>query len=325
MTESNRLSRRGLLRVGGAVGAATVAGLVTPTLAQADAMGSGLSKLELPPATADVTPFTLRVPESMLKDLRRRLGQTRWPDHELVDDWTQGVPLPRLQRLVEHWRTRYDWRRAERFLNKSGQHRTVIDGLGIHLLHVRSRHPKAMPLLLTHGWPGSVLEFRHVIGPLTDPTRYGGRAEDAFHVVIPSLPGYGLSDKPRETGWDRFRTAEAWSKIMSRLGYDHYLAQGGDWGGVIATQLGRMRPKGLLGIHLNLANVVPANPDPDPTPEEKLAMSQLDTFSKDGAGYQHIQSTRPQTIGYGLTDSPVGQAGWRGFPPKCGHRWLCGE
>ncbi|MFD7437975.1 epoxide hydrolase family protein [Streptomyces sp. NPDC059861] len=274
--------------------------------------GTEATGLTVPrPASGAVVPMRLHVPERMLQDLRHRLDLTRWPSEELVDDWSQGAPLWRVKRLVEYWRHHYDWRRVEALLNGFGQYRTVIDGVSIHLLHARSPHPGAMPIMLTHGWPGSVLEFRKVIRRLTHPTEFGGSPRDAFHVVTPSLPGYGFSDHPDELGWGRVRTAKAWSKIMPRLGYDHYLSQGGDWGAAVNVQLGVLRPKGLLGIHLNFPQIVP--PDLDLkhlTPEEQLAMGQLDAQGKHEIGYQLQMMTRPQTVSYSLADSPVGQAAW---------------
>ncbi|MFJ4467148.1 epoxide hydrolase family protein [Streptomyces sp. NPDC089424] len=267
--------------------------------------------LRLPSSASGVVPMRLHVPESMLRDLRQRLEMTRWPAEELVDDWSQGAPLWRVRRLVEYWQRHYDWRRVETLLNSFGQYRTEIDGVSIHLLHARSPHPNAMPIMLTHGWPGSVLEFRKVIRRLTHPTQYGGSARDAFHVVVPSLPGFGFSDQPDELGWGRVRTARAWSEIMPRLGYDHYLSQGGDWGAAVNVQLGVLRPQGLLGIHVNFPQIVP--PDLDMahlTPEEKVAMEQLGAQQRNEIGYQLEMMTRPQTVSYSLADSPVGQAAW---------------
>lgn len=257
-----------------------------------------------------VTPFTIRVPDSALTDLRRRLAATRWPDQETVPDQSQGAPLERVRKLVSYWASKHDWRKVEKRLNGLGNFRTKIDGLGIHFLHVRSKHSNALPLLLTHGWPGSVLEFADVIGPLTDPLACGGSASDAFHVVVPSLPGYGFSDKPTENGWAPGRTARAWVTLMARLGYDRWVAQGGDWGGVITAELGRIAPAGLAGIHLNFWGEFSPPDLPDPTPEEQEALRKLQEFSTDGFGYFSLQSTRPQSLGYGLHDSPAGQAGW---------------
>jgi len=259
-----------------------------------------------------VMPFTLAVPQSDLDDLHRRLDQARWPERETVDDWTQGAPLAKVRALCEHWRHRYDWRACESRLNALGQFRTEIDGLRIHFLHVRSPHADAMPLLLTHGWPGSVIEFLKTIGPLTDPTAHGGDAADAFHLVIPSLPGYGFSDKPSGTGWDVPRIARAWAVLTKRLGYGRWVAQGGDWGSAVTMAIGAMKPEGCAAIHLNMC-VVPSAVQqmfPDATPEEQAAQASLKHYFDWDSGYSKQQSTRPQTLGYGLTDSPVGQAAW---------------
>jgi pimeloyl-ACP methyl ester carboxylesterase len=270
-----------------------------------------LERLSVPAATPDLMPFTLAVPESALDDLRRRLRAARLPDRETGTGWSQGVPLDRLRGLLEYWCRDYDWRRLERQLNGLGQFRTLIDGLGIHFLHVRSRHADAVPILLSHGWPGSVVEFLKSIGPLTDPTAHGGRAGDAFHVVIPSLPGFGFSDRPTEAGWHPSRIARAWDALMTRLGYDRYLAQGGDWGGIVTTRLGKLRPAGLAGVHFNLPEFPIGAPPLEgrPTPEEEAALAQMRSVAADSA-YARQQSTRPQTLGYGLADSPVGQAAW---------------
>jgi len=261
--------------------------------------------------TGAVNPFRLAIPDAVLEDLRRRLEHARWPEKETVDDWSQGVPVEKLRALVDHWRTAYDWRRCEAMLNAFGQYRTDIDGLGIHFLHVRSRHESALPLLMTHGWPGSVLEFHKVIAPLTDPTAHGGSAADAFHVIIPSLPGYGFSDKPTGPGWGLPKIASAWSELMTRLGYTRYVAQGGDWGAGVTTLLGKHRPPGLAGIHLNLPILFPPPLiGGEPTPAEKQALESLTNFAATGSGYSKEQATRPQTLGYALADSPVGQAAW---------------
>jgi pimeloyl-ACP methyl ester carboxylesterase len=257
-----------------------------------------------------IVPFTLKIPESALIDLRRRLEATRWPERETVADWSQGVPLARIQALVEYWLTKYDWRRCEAMLNRFGQFKTQIDGLRFHFLHVRSRHANALPLILTHGWPGSVIEFHKVIGPLTEPTAHGGKAEDAFHVVVPSLPGYGFSDRPTQTGWNSVKTAAAWTQLMPRLGYKRYVAQGGDWGASVTTELAHLRPPELAGIHLNMLFVLPRVLPKELSEEEQAALAALDNFGKEGFGYAKQQATRPQTLGYALTDSPVGQAAW---------------
>jgi epoxide hydrolase len=254
--------------------------------------------------------FTLRIEQAQLDDLQQRLERTRWPDAEAVHDWSQGAPLARVQDLVEYWRSRYDWRRCEATLNASGQCVTTIDGVDIHFLHVRSPQAGALPLLLTHGWPGSVIEFLKCIGPLTDPVAHGGDAADAFDVVIPSLPGYGFSGKPAQTGWGVKRIARAWHTLMQRLGYSRYVAQGGDWGAVITTAMGVERPPGLAGIHVNLPLVQPREPIVDPGPDEQRTLEQLKFYARWDSGYSIQQSTRPQTLGYGLADSPAGQAAW---------------
>jgi pimeloyl-ACP methyl ester carboxylesterase len=258
----------------------------------------------------EITPFTHHAPQSALDDLKQRLAQTRWPERETVSDWSQGVPLEKLRGLVEYWRTDYDWRRCEEALNRFPQYRTEIDGLGIHFIHVRSKHPNALPIILTHGWPSTVLLFRDVIGPLTDPTAHGGRAEDAFDVVVPSLPGFGFSDKPAERGWNAERTARAWAVLMARLGYRRYVAQGGDWGAYVTTAMAQQRPPGLAAIHLNFPQVIPDRIPAKLSPEQKRAMDILNQFLTDGSGYFRIQATRPQNIGYALIDSPAAQAAW---------------
>jgi epoxide hydrolase len=259
---------------------------------------------------AEVMPFLIDVPEAVLADLRDRLTRTRWPEPATVPDWSQGVPLDYLRELCGYWADGYDWAQRQRQLNAWPQFRTVIDGLGIHFLHVRSPHPQAVPLVLTHGWPGSVVEFVKVLGPLTDPTRYGGEAADAFHVVCPSLPGYAFSDKPAGTGWGVDRIARAWATLMARLGYERYGAQGGDWGTSISTRLGQFDPH-VLGIHLT-----PPLAPPDPatldslTPVEQEALDRLAHAARWEDGYSEEQATRPQTIGYGLVDSPVALCAW---------------
>jgi pimeloyl-ACP methyl ester carboxylesterase len=253
-----------------------------------------------------------QVPQAALQDLKQRLRGTRWPDKEPVTGWSQGVPLAKARALVEYWSSRYDWRRAEDALNAWPQFRTEIDGLGVHFIHVRSKHGSALPLVLTHGWPGSVFEFLQVISALVDPTSNGGQAEDAFHVVIPSLPGFGFSDKPTESGWRLPRIANAWAQLMKRLGYSRYVAQGGDWGAGVSSWMAKQQPPGLLAIHLNLPILFPPPPPPPGgyTAEEQAALTQLQRYSTDVSGYASIQGTRPQTLGYGLADSPVGQAMW---------------
>ena len=264
----------------------------------------------LQPATEALTPFRVRVPQAALDDLKRRLAGVRWPERETVTDWSQGVPLGKAQALIAYWRDRYDWRRFEAQLNAYPQFRTRVDGLGIHFLHVQSRHENALPLLITHGWPGSIVEFMKIIGPLTDPTRYGGTAEDAFHLVIPCLPGFGFSDKPAENGWDAVRIAKAWGALMQRLGYSKWVAQGGDWGSAVTHALGHLRPIGLVAAHVNWPLVFPKQLPANPSSDEKLAMDAAAAFNSDQSGYFKEQSTRPQTVAYGLADSPSGQALW---------------
>lgn len=255
-----------------------------------------------------IEPLTLDVPQALLDDLRERLVRTRWPERETAAG--QGVPLAVAREICSYWAQNYDWRRCEAALNGFGQFRTAIDGLGIHFLHVRSPEPNALPLLLTHGWPGSVVEFHKVIGPLSDPVCHGGRAEDAFHLVIPSLPGYGFSDRPT-AGWGLERIARAWITLMQRLGYGHFVAQGGDWGSGVTNAIATINPPGLRGIHLNMVLANPAPEDmADLTPAEQESLAALKRYRKDGNAYARQQMTRPQTLGYGLTDSPMGQAMW---------------
>lgn len=299
-------SRREALCTAAGLAALAVGASLAPDSVQAAA----LPAWPWPQATEAVTPFPLSVPAQALADLKQRLASTRWPGRETVPDTRQGVPLATLQALVEHWRDHYDWRRIERQLNGWGQYRTRIDGLGIHFLHIRSPHPDAMPLLLTHGWPGSVLEFRNVIGPLTDPTRHGGKAEDAFHLVIPSLPGFGFSDQPGEGGWSVPRIAQAWVVLMQRLGYGRWVAQGGDWGSAVTTVLGHMKPQGLAGVHLSWPFVFPETVPGTLTPDEQRAVDAVARFGREESGYLQLQGTRPQTLAYGLADSPAGQAAW---------------
>jgi pimeloyl-ACP methyl ester carboxylesterase len=271
-----------------------------------------VAELVLPAATKVVTPFEVHVPEAALDDLKRRLANTRWPNKEPVADWSQGVPLAKAQALVEYWCTRYDWRRVERSLNALPQFRTQLDGLGVHFIHVRSKHPDALPIIITHGWPGSVMEFLQVIAPLVDPTAHGGKPDDAFHVVVPSLPGFGFSDKPTEPGWRLPRIAKVWGVLMQRLGYTRYVAQGGDWGAGVTTWMAKQQLEGLAAIHLNLPVLFPPPPPSSGgyTAAEQGVLAQLGKYASDGSGYAAIQGTRPQTLGYGLADSPVGQAMW---------------
>ncbi len=259
-----------------------------------------------------IRPFRVNVPKADLDDLRRRLSATRWPARELVQDRSQGVQLAPLKELVRYWATDYDWRKVERKLNAYPQFVTKIDGVDIHFIHVKSRHANAMPVIITHGWPGSVIELLETIDPLTNPTAHGGSAEDAFHVVIPSLPGYGFSSAPATLGWESGRIAGAWAVLMARLGYTRYVAQGGDVGADVTDAMGRQGPKGLIGIHLNLLTGALGIADqlPAKTEQERAALQAVGTFKATGFGYFLEQSTRPQTIGYSLLDSPVGLAAW---------------
>jgi pimeloyl-ACP methyl ester carboxylesterase len=259
-----------------------------------------------------IRPFRVRISDKALGDLRRRLLATRWPTKELVADRSQGVQLATMKELVRYWATEYDWRKAEARLNAYPQFVTKIDGVDIHFIHVKSRHLNAMPLIMTHGWPGSVMELLETIGPLTDPTRYGGTPGDAFDVVLPSLPGYGFSGEPTELGWDSGRIARAWAELMRRLGYTRYVAQGGDVGASVTDAMGRQVPAGLVGIHMNLLSgaIGIADKLPAESEEERTARKALETFRASGFGYFLEQSTRPQTIGYSLLDSPVGLAAW---------------
>ncbi|MHA7036462.1 epoxide hydrolase family protein [Xanthomonas perforans] len=262
--------------------------------------------------TDGMTPFRINIAQAELDDLNQRLGHTRWPSPETVSDHSQGPQSARIRRLVERWRTGYDWRATERLLNGWNSSRTAIDGLDIHFLHVRSPEPGALPLLLTHGWPGSILEFRDVIGPLTDPVAYGGKASDAFHLVIPSLPGFGFSGKPTFRGWGVGRTAAAWVELMRRLGYgERWTAQGGDWGSAITTALGFMQPPGLVGIHLNMVMFDPSAEEiANATPAEQRMLDDAKRYQREFSGYMHLQSTRPQSVGFSLADSPAGIAAW---------------
>jgi pimeloyl-ACP methyl ester carboxylesterase len=258
-----------------------------------------------------VSPFTLNIPPAVLNDLRERLARTRWPERETVDDWSQGAPLERVRALCDYWANGYDWRRCEATLNALGQYRTTVDDLGIHLLHVRSPEPGALPLLMTHGWPGSVIEFLKVIGPLTNPRAHGGDPRDAFHVVAPSLPGYGFSDRPAAKGWGVERIAAAWITLMRRLGYDRFVAQGGDWGSAVTTAVAMAKPPECIAIHLNMPIVFPEAGDfADLTPAEQKTVARMKFYQDSDSGYAKQQATRPQTLGYGLTDSPAAQAAW---------------
>jgi pimeloyl-ACP methyl ester carboxylesterase len=262
------------------------------------------------PTSAPVRPFTVSVDDSEIEDLKQRLARTRWPDPETVGDWSQGVRTANARSLVDYWQHRYDWRRFEAELNRFPQYLTEIDGLDIHFIHVRSGNPGAVPLILTHGWPGSIVEFLKLIGPLTDPVAFGGDAADSFDVVIPSLPGFGFSQKPTETGWTVSRIAGAWVELMKRLGYRRWAAQGGDWGAVVTTELGAVQPEGLLGIHLNTQYAFPAQMPGTLTPEQRHAAETLAIYTGELGGSNHLQGTKPQTVGFALADSPAGQAAW---------------
>jgi pimeloyl-ACP methyl ester carboxylesterase len=306
---SSSLDRRGFLLSSAAV----VASSVLPAPLAAAAGGNA------------IRPFHISVPDEQLADLRRRLAATRWPDRETVNDGSQGVQLAKLQELVRYWGTNYDWRKAEAKLNALPQFMTTIDDVDIHFIHVRSRHPNAMPLIMTHGWPGSVVELLKTIGPLTDPAAHGsalgGRAEDAFDLVLPSLPGYGFSGKPTGTGWDPDHIARAWAELMKRLGYSRYVAQGGDWGAPVTSAMARQAAAGLLGIHLNLPATLPPEvtavlPVGGPAPaglsaQERAVFDALVTYGRKGSSAYFVMMTaRPQTVGYGATDSPAGLAAW---------------
>jgi len=265
-----------------------------------------------------IRPYHISVNQEAITDLKNRVNATRWPQQETVTDQSQGVKLAQIQRLVKYWGTDYDWHKAEAKLNALPQYVTNIDGLNIQFIHIKSKHKNALPLIITHGWPGSVFELLKVVGPLTDPTAYGGKAEDAFDLVIPSMPGYGFSERPKGTGWGPEKIGNAWDVLMKRLGYKHYVSQGGDWGSVIADAMARQAPEGLLAIHVNMPATVPADVakalrDGDPVPaglsaKEKAAFASLNKLYTKGGGYAGMMVTRPQTLGYGLTDSPVGLA-----------------
>lgn len=298
--------------------------LSTPAQAQADRSKFSTNETIVTQTTAtqpktEIRPFRVSIPEEALVDLRRRILATHWPDRELVADASQGVQLGTIKKLADYWAKEYDWRKTEAKLNSYPQFVTNIDGLDIHFIHVRSKNPNALPVIITHGWPGSVIEQLKVIGPLIDPAAYGGKAEDSFDVVIPSLPGYGFSGKPTELGWDAIRTAKAWIVLMDRLGYKKYVAQGGDWGNAVTEQMALLKPAGLIGIHTNMPATIPddiaralASGGSAPSglsAEEKYAYEQLDFFYKKGLGYAQEMALRPQTL-YGIADSPVGLAAW---------------
>jgi pimeloyl-ACP methyl ester carboxylesterase len=305
---SSALTRLGVFATSAAAGAFGLALLASPGLAQTASAVTDTS----------IRPFHVHIPEAALVDLRKRIAATRWPEKETVTDQTQGVQLAKLQTLVHYWGTHYDWRRAEAKFNALPQFVTKIDGVDIQFAHIRSPEPNAMPLIMTHGWPGSIFELMKVVGPLTNPKAYGGRAEDAFDLVLPTYPGYGFSGKPQGTGWGPDHVARAWDELMHRLGYRHYVSQGGDWGAIISEVMAVQAPPGLLGIHVNMPGTTPPsvlrlirNGDPVPagfSDTEKAAYASLDAFYKKGFGYADMMNTRPQTLGYGLSDSPVGLA-----------------
>jgi pimeloyl-ACP methyl ester carboxylesterase len=285
-------------------------------------------------APSAIQPFSIEIPQDDIDDLRRRLAATRWPDPETVTDRSQGAQLASLRELVRYWATEYDWRRVETRLNGLPQFTTSIDGVVVHFMHVRSHLDNALPLLITHGWPGSILEFLDAIAPLTDPSAHGGTAEDAFHVVIPSIPGYGFSERPASTGWDPDHIARAWAELMRRLGYDHFVAQGGDWGSVITEAMGRQAPQGLLGIHSNLPAAVPGDvavalgsgkPPEGISDAERATFEALVEYRMSGSSaYFDMLTARPQAMGYGMTDSPVGLAAWLLVHPGFA-KWSFGE
>ncbi len=329
-TRSLRLRRHisgsSSLQAAGVFAILVIAASCAPAAAHHRSRGSA-SRATEPEA---VRPFHVHVAEADLVDLRHRLVTTRWPDRETVDDRTQGVRLDKLRDLVRYWATDYNWRKAEARLNALPQFVTQIDGLDIHFLHVRSPHPNAMPMVITHGWPGSIFELLKVIDPLTDPTAHGGRIEDAFDVVIPSIPGYGISGRPSVPGWDPDRIARAWAELMRRLGYHRYVAQGGDWGAIVSQAMARQAAPGLNAIHVNLPATVPpeveaavAGGGPPPaglSEEERATFDGLTTYRKGGSSaYSTMLMARPQTVGYGMTDSPAGLAAWillhPGFAP----------
>ncbi|WP_218668899.1 epoxide hydrolase family protein [Variovorax sp. KK3] len=297
---------------------ALLATLGDRTHAQAQApSGVAAPALVLRDDDAALVPFNHRAGDDELADLKRRLAQTRWPEAETLPGWAQGVPLASMQALVRHWQGDassggYDWRRCEAAMAAWPQFKTRIDGLGVHFMHVRSRHPNALPIMLTHGWPSTFLLFQDVIGPLTDPVAHGGDAADAFDVVIPSLPGFGFSDRPGAAGWNAARTARAWAVLMARLGYGRYVAQGGDWGAFVTTAMAQQQATGLAAIHLNFAQTIPDRIPPKSrlTPDQTKAVAAWKAFRETGSAYLQVQATRPQTIGYALLDSPVALAAW---------------
>jgi pimeloyl-ACP methyl ester carboxylesterase len=278
---------------------------------------------------SEIRPFRVEMPGAAIADLQERIAATRRPSRELVGDRSQGVQLATIQELARYWSTDYDWRACEARLNALPQFKTEIDGVDVHFIHVQSPHPGALPLIMTHGWPGSVIELLETVGPLTDPVAHGGRAEDAFDLVLPSLPGYGFSAEPTELGWDPARVGRAWAELMRRLGYTRYVAQGGDVGSAVTDAMGRQAPDGLAGIHLNLLLTAlgGASPTPGDSEPERTALNAIDTFNTSGRGYFLEQATRPQTIGYALLASPVAPAAWMldhdtdSYYKISGHSW----
>lgn len=311
--QSSPLSRRHFI-----AGSAAALVASTPVFALADARSDDVVA-DSPGDDVRIRPFAVQVPQGQLTELRRRIAATRWPSRELVTDASQGVQLATMRELARTWQTDYDWRRFETRLNALPQFMTTIDGVDIHFIHVRSKHPNALPVIVTHGWPGSIVEQMKIIDPLTNPTAHGGAASDAFDVVIPSLPGHGFSGKPTTLGWDPIRIARAWTVLMKRLGYARYVAQGGDWGNAVTEQMALLTPPGLVGIHTNMPATIPDDiakalqgggaPPAGLSAEEKYAYDQLDFFYKNGLSYALEMSKRPQTL-YGIEDSPIGLAAW---------------
>jgi pimeloyl-ACP methyl ester carboxylesterase len=316
---SSSLDRRGFLASSAAVGAASLLPALVDSAGDALAQPSSQGDSQMATKADAIRPFSINFAEEELVDLRRRINATKWPDQEQVTDDSQGVRLATAQKLARYWATEYDWRKVEARLNALPNFITNIDGLDIHFIHARSKHENALPMIVTHGWPGSIIEQLKIIEPLTDPTAHGGSAADAFHLVIPSLPGYGFSGKPTAPGWNPVSIARAWATLMQRLGYTKYVAQGGDWGNAVSEVMALQQPPGLLGIHTNMAATVPPDvskalavggpPPAGLSPDEKYAWDQLDDFYKNGLGYALEMNNRPQTL-YAIADSPVGLAAW---------------